>query len=63
MRAIAILLFGLAAVAVFAGSAGITSGGSLAFGAPDMTFVIIALVLVAGGVVALYFAQKPRPKG
>ncbi len=62
MRALAVLLVGLALAALFAGSGRITPGGTLTFVSPGAADVVLALGLLGAGLVAAFFAQGGSPK-
>jgi hypothetical protein len=58
MRALSMLLFGLAGISFLVGSAAYSDAGQIVFAAPKLEFVIGALAFAAGGVTAAYFAQS-----
>src|SRR5262245_7310796 len=58
MRALSMLFFGLAGITLLVGSASYSDVGQIVFRAPVLEFVIGALLLVAGGFSAAYFAQS-----
>jgi len=63
MRALAMLFFGLAGITLLVGSASYSDVGQIVFRAPVLEFVIGALLLVAGGFSAAYFAQSQSRDG
>ena len=58
MRALAMLFFGLAGITLLVGSSSYSDVGQIAFKAPALEFVVGALLLVACGFTAAYFAQS-----
>lgn len=58
MRALSMFFFGLAGIALLVGSGSYSHDGHIVFRTPLLEFVIGALVFVAAGITAAFFAQS-----